>query len=324
MFWIVRIFVMLALAAVVVIGLGFLLPEERVFVKTTLIDAPLSRVYEIVTDVDKQAAWRSDVKTVHVERRGDLWAWTEEQNGGTTFTLEEIAKRPQKFYEFKYTTSSGVRGHWIGEFDSLNDERTKLTLTQTVVIENPLRRVAAYVMMNLDTVMDIYLGDLNRFASQPEPTLDPLLRGPMMPPTAATPSRVDEPVSEPRALPQPSASPASFAPPTPSPTPIATPTPSAIPSPTALPPLPITPAPSLTVPTAAPTPSALPIPSAVPTPIAPPTPSAVPTSTSVTIPTSPALPPNTPSLLSPSALPTATPRPTATATPSALPSSAAP
>src|SRR5262245_14213968 len=112
MFWFVRIFVMLALGAVVIIGLGFLLPEERTAVKTTLIDAPLERVYQIVTDVDKQVAWRSDVKSVHVERRGDLWAWTEDQNTGTTFSVEETAKLPQERYEFKYATSNGMRGNW--------------------------------------------------------------------------------------------------------------------------------------------------------------------------------------------------------------------
>lgn len=309
MFWFVRIFVMLALTAVVVIGLGFLLPEERTAVKTTLIDAPLSRVYQVVTDVDRQAAWRSDLKSVHVERRGELWAWTEDQNSGTTFTVEETAKEPQKRYEWKYATSNGMRGKWLGEFVALSEDRTKLTLTQTVAIENPLRRVAAFIMLNLDTLMDIYLGDLGRYASQSETTLDPLLRPAASPtPTpAATPAPTAAPAPEPSPSPSPTATVTATA--TTIPTAVATPTPAASPvavTPTTIAP-PVTPTPSV---------PAVSVPPLSSTPSNPTLPTLDPasTSSSVIIPGSTSLPPNTPSLLTPAATPSATPLPTATAT----------
>lgn len=189
MFWFVRIIVMLALLATLFVGLGFLLPAETTAEKTTIIDASPEHVYAIAVDVERFKQWRSDLKQLQIETRGELWTWTEELASGSTMSVRETAKQPLQRYAYDFDSSQGMRGSWAAEFSPSSEGRTKLTLTETVVIDNPLIRVVAYVFLNIGTSLDVYLGDLNRFATRPTP--DP----------SATPKPRAGPIAAPSALP---------------------------------------------------------------------------------------------------------------------------
>ena len=72
MYWLARILGLTL--AIVVLGyvIGLFLPAERTLPRVQLIDAPVERVYETITDVEGQPNWRSDIRGLTVERRGDL------------------------------------------------------------------------------------------------------------------------------------------------------------------------------------------------------------------------------------------------------------
>lgn len=166
MFWLVRIVIAAVLITLLMLGLGYLLPAELHATKTTLIDAKPERVYEIVTDVEGQRQWRSEVRALKVETAGELKQWVEDHGGGLSVQVRETVKQPIESYTVEFTTSNGLRGSWAGTFEPSSEERTKLTLTQTIIVENLFRRVVAYVVLNQDTLTDTYLGDLNRFAAK--------------------------------------------------------------------------------------------------------------------------------------------------------------
>jgi uncharacterized protein YndB with AHSA1/START domain len=177
MFWIVRTLIVGGLVCLLVLGLGYLLPAERTTTKTSLIDASPDRVYEIVTDVAKQTEWRSDLR--HLKFDGDddggpFRRWTEEHETGLVVHVRETAKKPLTQYDIEFETTNGIRGSVAGTFEPSNEQRTKLTVVEKVIVDNPLRRVVCYIALNLDTLMDEYLGDLNRYASKEIKKEEPL------------------------------------------------------------------------------------------------------------------------------------------------------
>ena len=167
MFWMVRAFAVLLLIVLIVLGLGYLLPAERNTTTTTLIDALPDRVYQILTDVEKQTVWRTELRSLTVQERGELVGWTEVRESGLDIRVHETAKAANRQYDVSFETSNGIRGTLAGALESSSEGRTKLTVVETVIVDNPLMRVVCYVFLNLDTVMDTYLGDLNRYASKP-------------------------------------------------------------------------------------------------------------------------------------------------------------
>jgi hypothetical protein len=162
MYWIARILVAAVLLVVLVYGVGLLMPAERSVTKTTLIDGLPELVFRITTEVEKFPEWRSELRDLSVETRGDLWAWNEVRDGGVTLHCRETLKEPLRKYRVEYESSSGIYGHWDGEFEPSNEDRTKLTCSETMVIENPLFRLPAYVLLNTGARLDVLLGDLNR------------------------------------------------------------------------------------------------------------------------------------------------------------------
>lgn len=169
MYWIARILVAAVLLVVLVYGVGLLMPAERVVTKTTLIDGLPELVYRIATDVEHYPLWRSDLRSLSIETRGDLWSWTEVREGGATIRYRETLKEPQRKYAVEFENPSGVRGRWQGDFEPSGEDRTKLTCTETTVIDHPLFRLPAYVLMNVGARLDVLLGDLNRRAANESP-----------------------------------------------------------------------------------------------------------------------------------------------------------
>jgi uncharacterized protein YndB with AHSA1/START domain len=164
MFWIARILATIVLLVVLIYGVGLLMPSERSVTKTTLIDAVPELVFDVITDVESFPLWRSDLRSLTVDERGDRWKWTEVHHGGTTVRVHETVKEPLVGYTFAYENSSGIGGSWSGTFEPSGDTRTKLNCTETVVVDNPLLRLPAFVLMNIGARLDVFLGDLNRRA----------------------------------------------------------------------------------------------------------------------------------------------------------------
>jgi hypothetical protein len=216
MYWIARLLSIGVLLLIVNYGIGLMLPAERTVSQMQLIDASTDRVYRILTDVERQADWRRALRSVAVERRGDLWAWTETGNDGVVSHVEEKVKGPPLRYEIEFRNSDGVRGRRIAELET-SENRTRLTVTETRIIDAPLWRLPDLAFANPQIRLDHYLGELNRHAvkdARPDAA------------EAKTTSTAKPPKSDPKITPTATATPT----PTPTATPTASPTPTAAPA----------------------------------------------------------------------------------------------
>jgi uncharacterized protein YndB with AHSA1/START domain len=208
MYWIARLLAVVALLAVLLYGVGLLIPSERSISKTTIIDAPPQRVFQTMTDVEGQPKWRSDVRSVQDLVPGELRQWNETRNGGGVVHVEERVKEAGKKYEVAFRDSGGLEGRWVAELEPSNENRTKLTCTETRITDRPLLRLPAMLLSFGGTDWDVYLGDLNRAAAgdeenpkeawSPTPTVKPTATPSATP--AATPSAT--PSASPAATPK--------------------------------------------------------------------------------------------------------------------------
>jgi len=166
MYWLLRTAVVLVLLVVVNYGIGLLIPEERTAPKTALIEGAPELVYRLITDVEGHPQWRSDIRSVSVDEKGPLLKWTEIHEAGVTVYVQEKVKEPLQRYEIDFEVSNGLHGRWIGALEPSSENRTKLTCSETIVIENPMFRLPAFLFLNMGTSVDVFLGDLNRQASK--------------------------------------------------------------------------------------------------------------------------------------------------------------
>jgi hypothetical protein len=227
MFWFARFLAIAVLLLIVVYGIGLALPPERTVSQMQLVDASTDRVYRILTDVERQADWRRELRGVSVERRGDLWAWTETGGDGVDSRVEEKVKGPPLRYEVEFRNSDGVRGRRVAELQA-SEGRTRLTMTETRIIDAPLWRLPALASANPQNRLNVFLGELNRHvvSEVQQEAAEAKATGTAKPPKS-------EPKTMPTATATPTAIPTSTA--TPTPTPTVTPVPTSTPTPTAVP-----------------------------------------------------------------------------------------
>jgi len=225
MYWLLRTAVVLVLLVVVNYGVGLLIPAERTAPKTALIEGAPELVYRLITDVEGHPQWRSDIRSVTVDEKGPLLKWTEIHEAGVTVYVQEKVKEPLERYEIDFEVSNGLHGRWIGALEPSSENRTKMTCSETIVIENPMFRLPGFVFLNMGTSVDVFLGDLNRQASK---ATDMKLEAEA---EADSEAKIDARIDAESA-----ANPATAEPPAPvSPTPTPMPTASPVPDPAAIP-----------------------------------------------------------------------------------------
>jgi hypothetical protein len=145
----------LALVAVVFL-IGLLLPKQRAFVKEADLKSPPEQVFQTVTDVGLQAAWRSDVKEIKVINQN---TWTEIPKKGTPITFRTKQKVENRIFEIEIVAPENIKGYWVGTFEA-RATGTKVVFKEVVTIENPFFRVFGWLFVDLDKTMKLYMDNL--------------------------------------------------------------------------------------------------------------------------------------------------------------------
>ncbi len=145
----------LALIALV-FAVGFSLPKQREFVKQAALKSPPEKVFQLVTDVQGQVSWRSDVREIKVI---DEKTWTEVPRKGAPITFRTKQKVENRLFEIEIIAPESFNGHWVGTFEK-TPTGTNVVFKEAVVIENPFFRVLDLVFVDLDQTMDVYLANL--------------------------------------------------------------------------------------------------------------------------------------------------------------------
>jgi hypothetical protein len=151
--------IVLIVIAGAVFAYGASLPVEVKAERTQTLNAPVDKVYAIVSDVAGQAAWRSDVGNVRMSADGR--SWTEETKQGVTIAFEEVARTPPTRFEIDFTSPQGFSGRWVGVFAPTPDGKTQITFTETVRTESPIGRLMQQIFAPPGAHIDLYLKDLD-------------------------------------------------------------------------------------------------------------------------------------------------------------------
>lgn len=151
------IIISIAALLLIVWTTGLSLPKESVFVKEAILESPVAKVFRVVTDVQAQTKWRSDVKEI---KRIDSQTWTEVPKKGTPITFRTRQKVENELFEIEIIEPTSFNGYWVGTFESLDGNKTKVIFKEVIQIENPLLRLAGYFFVDLDETMEDYMNNL--------------------------------------------------------------------------------------------------------------------------------------------------------------------
>jgi|GEM_PF-1251572 len=191
-----RLTAIILVLAIVTYCAGYLLPRERTIVSKSVILGTPERVFAVVTDVKGQADWRDDKPKIVVEDGSKPPSWSETSSGKQT-TFREAKREQPKRYEIEFEASDGFQGRRTYVFEPTESgDRTNLTRTDVIEIDNPLRRVESYLMMNLQSVVDAQTEDLGRVFLK-----EPLDAQPDGTPSGTAPALGSSPTPSPTAAP---------------------------------------------------------------------------------------------------------------------------
>lgn len=142
---------------------GTNLPRTTTAERTAELSAPVSEVYRLVTDVNGQAGWRSDVSQIQLSASGS--AWEEHTKDGSVLTFHVLRKKADSLFIISYSSTTGFEGRWKGTFVPTS-RGTRVRFIETVTIPNPLIRAVARLHAPAGSHLDQYLSDLKRAAEE--------------------------------------------------------------------------------------------------------------------------------------------------------------
>lgn len=147
-----------AIIAIVLI-IGLLLPKERTFTKTAVLNSHVTKVFNLVTDFKNQTTWRSDVKEIIVI---DENTWTEVPQKGAAITFKVRQKVENEIFEIEITEPKNFNGYWVGTFKQTHENQTAIEFKEVVTVSNPFFRIISYLFVDLDKTMGLYLQNLKQ------------------------------------------------------------------------------------------------------------------------------------------------------------------
>jgi hypothetical protein len=157
--YMMMIFYGLIVLVAVLLVVGLVLPRQRTFYKEAVLRAAPADVFAVVTDVQAQATWRSDLLQVEMLPDG---SWKEIPKRGPALHFRERRKVPAMVFEIEMMPTSGFQGYWTGHFSAGPDGTTRVKFTEVVELPQLFGRLFSYLFVNLDKTMDQYLADLRK------------------------------------------------------------------------------------------------------------------------------------------------------------------
>lgn len=109
--------------------------------KIVILPFPVSLVWNIVTDND-HTTWRSDIERVEID--GNHFTEYTHKNFPTKFTITNMEHEKQ--YEFDLENQN-MSGKWIGRFEAVDSNHTKLVLIEQITVKNWLMRKIAPIYL---------------------------------------------------------------------------------------------------------------------------------------------------------------------------------
>lgn len=150
----------LLLSILLVVGIGMLLPQSHVVVRSMLLKQKRDAVYALISDMKNAPAWRKDIGSVEeVKSEADETLYREKSKHGTL--TYRIVKRepPQKFVTAIADKDAPFGGSWIFDLTEEGDG-TRITITERGEVYNPVFRFMAKYVFGHHKTMETYLANL--------------------------------------------------------------------------------------------------------------------------------------------------------------------
>lgn len=152
----------LAVGVIVALGAGLFavgaaLPATTTAERTLRVVAPPASLWAKVTDVAGQARWRRDLQSIEMIEDGRRWI--ERTKDGDRIAFSLIERREQALFAIAYESERGFSGQWVGSFQA-DGGGAMLSMTETVTVPNPVKRMIARLVAPPGAHLDLYLADL--------------------------------------------------------------------------------------------------------------------------------------------------------------------
>ena len=165
--WVLGIAAVPLAAAVLVAGIGALLPREHVARGDRLVAASSERVAAMIREVEAYPRWRSGVDRIaRVERHGSETRFVE-HSGGDAIAFALVEEQAGRRFRSTITDPNlPFGGFWTITLESAG-ARTRVTIEEHGFVGNVIFRFVSAVVFGHEATLRTYLDDLERRWAEP-------------------------------------------------------------------------------------------------------------------------------------------------------------
>jgi len=158
--WIVWVLAAVAIAAVIVVIVGYSLPKGHSVSRTATVTLPPDAVYALLADVDRYPTWRPGVKSLqrHPDREGRP-AWTEEVSGMKIPLHFERMERPSLLVARIADPALPFGGTWSYRIAPAGGG-SEVTITEDGEVYNPFFRFMSRFVFGHTATLDEFVKNL--------------------------------------------------------------------------------------------------------------------------------------------------------------------
>jgi Polyketide cyclase / dehydrase and lipid transport len=147
--------------------MGSRLPAEHTTSLSETIAAPQQRVWQLITDVAAQPAWRTGLKAVTpLASAGSAPCWAEVQSSMTMPLCADVTEAPTCRVVRITDPKLPFGGTWTYELQPAGEKTTRLTITEHGTTGPAIWRFIEHYVTGEDGQIRQYLTDLKRAAAQ--------------------------------------------------------------------------------------------------------------------------------------------------------------
>lgn len=155
---------------IILIFLGLivlLLPSERSYTKTEIINANVDKVFAIVTNLETQG-WRLDAPHIQImDKSSGSEVWIEKPKHGPEIKFRTKIKNAPNLFVIEIIDNPQFGGTWTGKFSALGDGKTQIDFTESVSLNGFTSKLFSYLFFNIKRTVDQYIADLKIEAEKP-------------------------------------------------------------------------------------------------------------------------------------------------------------
>ena len=165
--WVAIVGGVLVVLVLVVVAVGWMLPQGHVASRSADVPRPVEQVWGAITDVARYPSWRTGVKSVEeLPAAGGRRRWREVGGDGTiTYAVDET-QEPQRLVVRIDDAGLPFGGTWTYDLRA-SGGGTRVTVTERGEVYNPLFRFMSRFVFGHTATIDRYLADLQRAPAAP-------------------------------------------------------------------------------------------------------------------------------------------------------------